>query len=495
MKQRTLHRGAFLFFISALLATCCKLFSASEITFFQDAIVCFSKPAHFYFDNNLCPLPFCGYYDNGDPRIFQYLLAVWWKFAGHNLVATHVFFLPFVLLGTIQVWRLALIITGKETRTELLFCVFLFTACLFSSPLLMFLLLPCADCILVSFFLWALVSVIKNHRTALSVCLLLMCMVMRRGMLISAAIIVSYLLICSRQERERHTIIKTLAPALPATFFVLGFIVYRYYTYGWIYSTAGNAWSSLGGLATMEKCLQNTAFFLFSLADRGRIFLWIFLFSILIRHHTQILKEKDPVTIKFSILFFVLSLFLTITTVPTPNYLGQRFYSPLYILLILITFRLVFLYCPLHKRIFYPLLTCFILSGHFWIYPQKMAVDWSCSIRLLPFFNQREIAINTLRGKGIAGSELSGGMNIYGNYREIMVNDEYKAFSIPQEINEQTHYYIYSPISDSGKDRIIDFTEQNNTDKIYEFKSVSSAPISIYRLNKQSKAELIEITQ
>ena len=65
-------------FLIIILFIIFKLLWMNDITFFWDSISCLSKPANFFYVNNLNSIYYNEITDNGDPHIVTFLLAFCW---------------------------------------------------------------------------------------------------------------------------------------------------------------------------------------------------------------------------------------------------------------------------------------------------------------------------------------------------------------------------------------------------------------------------------
>ena len=89
------------------------------------------------------------------------------------------------------------------------------------------------------------------------------------------------------------------------------------------------------------------------------------------------------------------------------------------------------------------LVLCFELTGHFWIYPEKIAKSWDCTLAHLPYYELRTECFNYIDLQKLDYKDISAGFCLYGNRRFIEMKNEDK--TIGADTNRK--YFIYSNIS------------------------------------------------
>lgn len=89
------------------------------------------------------------------------------------------------------------------------------------------------------------------------------------------------------------------------------------------------------------------------------------------------------------------------------------------------------------------LIIFFEITGNFWIYPDKIAKSWDCTLAHLPYYKLRNQCFKYIDEKNISYNDLSAGFCLYGNRKFIELSENSKT------VNSDTNrkYFIYSNIS------------------------------------------------
>lgn len=89
------------------------------------------------------------------------------------------------------------------------------------------------------------------------------------------------------------------------------------------------------------------------------------------------------------------------------------------------------------------LIILFELTGNLWVYPDKIAKSWDCTLAHLPFYALQKECFEYLDSTEIDYKQVSAGFCLYGNRKFIELNNNNKTIS--SDINN--NYFIYSNIS------------------------------------------------
>ena len=435
--QRWLMAAVLTFFVIV------KILLAHQITFFSDSISCFSRPASFYFDTHLQCLFFSGNYDNGDPRIFQYLLACLWTLFGKSMWVTHLFFLPAMLGAVWQAMRLASQTIGYQPRPFWQLAIGM--ALLLADPtFLTQLLLPGTDVWLLFFALWSFNGMAERNSKSMSVAWLLLCMVSRRGMIVAAVLMIVFAVqLWLHRKQESINIFRKLWPAIPGVCVVLTYLLLRYTHQGWIFSSPGNEWADSGQWAEPSAMLKNLAVYGWRNLDFGRVFIWIFILLTVWRKgwHSLFCKDNQLLLLAYTLL----QIAFMCVTLPLQNSFGCRYFVMQYLLLTAIALNMLFHNYSLRQvRIAGPTLIILLLSGNLWVYPERIAQNWDSTLRHLSFYPARNECLEYLHQHHIPLGQTASGFSIYGPQCLIFANNDHH--SIQQQIKADTRYYIYSNI-------------------------------------------------
>jgi hypothetical protein len=217
---------------------------------------------------------------------------------------------------------------------------------------------------------------------------------------------------------------------------------------------------------SLQKIIVHLAGFIIRLIENGRIFVW--LLGIYITFRTiktkAVLDHKSKALLLFLVLLTGLYLlFVFITEMP----FSPRYFMPIYFMLTILVLQGVIKFMNEKKvRLVFILVLCFELTGHFWIYPEKVAKSWESTLAHLPYYELRQDCFNYIDSQKMDYNDISAGFCLYGNRRFIELNN--KVTHIGSKPDRK--YFIYSNISNL-EDEIVDVLQ--NTSKwepIKEFK-------------------------
>ena len=106
-------------------------------------------------------------------------------------------------------------------------------------------------------------------------------------------------------------------------------------------------------------------------------------------------------------------------------------------------------------RLVVALILCFELTGHFWIYPEKTAKSWDCTLAHLPYYELRNECFEYIDAEKLDYKDISAGYCLYGNREFVELKNNGKVIG-----NDAfCKYFIYSNISnveDSFVDKLKD---------------------------------------
>jgi hypothetical protein len=456
-------------------------FLFSNITFFWDAIACLSRPANFFYDNNLNTLIYSGMYDNGDPHLIPYLLASLWTFFGKSLLVTHVVFLPIVVGAVYQILKLCKNIF-YHTKTENNFFIFIIGSLIILADPTVFtqIILLGIDLWVIFFGIYVINCILTNQKISLSLAFIGLCLTNRRGMIIAATLMIAYVIkifLIDKRKLSFSEFSTTIIPTLPACFIVIFYIAFRFYYHGWVFSSPASVWSETSSLVNFHEFIRNCAVFVWRNIDFGRIFMWIVIFTIIIKSGFKKLFTKE--TNFLWICYFLLQIAFLCVTLPLTNPFGARYFTIQFILLGAIVTKLLFeLFNKKQARVISVGLILALITGNLWLYPEKISQNWDCSLKHLPFYSLREECFTYMEAKNISYKQTAAGFCLYGDQRLIDLNEGNRI--IQSEISEETDFFLYSNISNLTDDLI----DELNSPLWCNIKSFEKNGIFIHLLKK-----------
>lgn len=369
-----------------------------KLPFFWDAILN-SKIAHWYLQTGFSSVIIPTGLDAGHPPFFSLYIALVWKIFGKSLLVSHLAVLPFSL-GII--WQSFLLLQRFFKNAEIHWVLVLL--CL-EPTLLAQSTMVSAELPLVFFYLLALNSVFNNRRFLLFLALAGMASVNLRGVIATGAVFITEMFVLFFAERSREINLKKLLPYLFAWLFIISWLIFHFTETGWLISTPSENWAGQRKPVSFIQIIKNLLITGWRIIDFGRIGLWIaaafaVLINIFNRNSKALIADK-----KFRLLLSISAVPLIVFVVsmlPFSNPIGHRYFLAFYVLFTFFAAYVILKTFEGIKRWLVVAFVCLILiSGHFWVYPDKIAQGWDSSLAHLPYFDLREKMIDHIQENNI----------------------------------------------------------------------------------------------
>ena len=193
----------------------------------------------------------------------------------------------------------------------------------------------------------------------------------------------------------------------------------------------------------ISRIIRHFAEFGLRSVENGRIAIWIigiYATFITLKKNYKLTPEYKAVLMSFLLLTGLYILFIFITQMP----FSGRYFIPQFFLLTLLAMMGLNKFFNEKKMIFtFIVVLVFELSGNLWIYPDKIAKSWDCTLAHLPYYELREKCFNYIDQQKLNYNEISAGFCLYGNRDYIELRNEGKSVGT----NEKCKYFIFSNIS------------------------------------------------
>lgn len=418
----------------------------SNLPFFSDKDLLFSKLGYWLPDHHFT-LVLPTELDAGYPPALGYLLALVWKIAGKSLFSAHLLMLPFTL-GIIWLTRNLIVyfFNGRYVVATMLLIVadttFLSQTILFST-----------DLVMLFFMLLALHAVIRHQKIPLALAITGLVFSHMRGLQVALTIGI-FDLFLNFSNRNRN-LVRIALPYLPALILFGAWMIFHYYTTGWILHHPGSPWMGCYETVDTKGFFRNIIIYGWRLADLGKLFLWIPVFMGVF----LIIRGKLKTDVPMRQLLFLLAVMLVINA-PTMLFYkmlnNHRYLLPLYYVLAMLSGYFIFA-VPLTQRlrkIVFLLVFLGLISGSFWVYPGKIANGWDATLAHIPYHHLRAKMIAYIDDHKIPfeniGSEVP---NVTPN-QFILVNEDERAFS--RADLQRNPYVFYSNIFNMFTDEELD---------------------------------------
>ncbi len=470
--------------LSVVAIVYCALFVFSiDFCYFWDTIQQISKEGYWFYKTNFAsllihPVPGLNIEATGyHPPLMGMMTALLWKLFGYKLWVSHAFTFLWAILLIYTAWKLVCRFFPEKWRGFVLLIL------LFESTVLTQFVIASPDFILFTAFAMALRAIFERKNVLLSFSLIFLCGVSMRGVFAGAILFIANLYYDYLQNDKKYSLRlfgKTLLPYLPIFFILLSYYVYYFFSKGWFFINSNYSEHYL--LPNSIKMIAaHLAEFILRLVENGRFFVWLFAFYFTgyywLKNKQKILLSNEE---KMLGLFLVLIsglyfLFVFITRMP----FCPRYFIPLFFVLSILTLQLCIRFFTTKKlRIVFGLLLVFTLTGHFWIYPEKIAKPWETTLLHTPYYQLRKECFDYIDKNGFNYSDLSAGFCLYGNRGRIELTNEGKIVGNSLD----TKYFIYSNISNLEDEKVDELKDIHRWTPIKTFRR-GVVFITIYQKN------------
>ncbi|MCF6366545.1 MAG: hypothetical protein L3J35_10130 [Bacteroidales bacterium] len=423
----------------------------SNNIFFWDTVQLASAHAHYFFDTNFQNLLLPDNIDSGHIPAFGVYLAFIWKFFGKTLFISHFAMLPFII-GIIRQAYLLIKKFISEKYVFLALIMFLADATLLAQTTLI-----SPDVVLVFLFLTALNSVLKKNNFLLSISVAGLFLISMRGMMAASSILVLDIIFNIKFENLKNTILQLLKKSLfyiPALFIFIIYNIYHYKVKGWVAYHEDSPWQSNFEITNLSGFIKNIGILIWRLLDFGKIFIWLAASAILLKFNKSIFKDKNIKQIGIIFIFTLLS--LAVSFLLYKSLAAHRYILPVYLIFALFASYLIFekIKPKKLKYIIFSIVLTGMLSGNFWIYPEKVAQGWDSSLTHLPYYKLRSEMLEYMRKNKISVNETASSFPNTAEFKYLDLSNDTTSFS---EIDlDKNKYFFYSNIYNDLKDTEID---------------------------------------
>jgi hypothetical protein len=161
--------------------------------------------------------------------------------------------------------------------------------------------------------------------------------------------------------------------------------MYHFIHKGWIGFHANSPWMTAFERVNAVGFVKNGAILVWRLIDFGHLYLWLICIYGLIK-----IKKKLPITRLLIVLLMILLIVLTPTLLIYKGLLAHRYLMPIYVVLILLTVKIISDLKNYKRQLIIALIALFgLASGNFWVYPQPISTGWDATLAHLPYYSLR----------------------------------------------------------------------------------------------------------
>jgi len=413
--------------------------------FFWDSISQISAPANWYYDNNFRYFFIPDAYATGHPTFIGMCIALLWKIFGKNLLISHLAMFPFIL-GILFQLDTYLKDSGKEKIVPFL----IFTIVLCDSTLVSQMSMVTFDIPQIFFFIWCINCINKQRYLTLSVAFIALMMTSLRGSLCGFGIILYAQVIIYQKNRKLS--IKTLLPYIPGLITLAIFLLSFYLQKHWIiHNTVSKKWEEFSKIVSITGIFRNIGLVAWRLIDYGRIGIWIVLCVILFLS----LKRRTLFDAFFKNTFYIaICQFIVIFPVVIlyKNPFGHRYFLPVIIPVSIAVVYWILKYSRF-RYVIYILIFLFVLSGSFWVYPDKIAQGWDATPAHWPYYSVRNEMLDYMKKNKIPLSSIGSFFPNIASFKLTDLSEDNQSFKDADL--EKEEYILFSNIYNQS-DEIID---------------------------------------
>ena len=339
-------------------------FFTLENCFFWDNTAGYSMPASYLLENGFLSFVYPAQYV-AEPPLAHLYLALLWSLFGKSLLVAHLSITVFSLGVIWQVYRLC-------ERLETKYTPYIFLLVLLEPALSTQMILISPDVITCFFALLSVNLLLENKRSWLALSVLCLGLVSIRGFVVCSGLGLAYLVILIAIDKKsfKEAFLYVFPSFVPVLLVLGAWFLYRKWDTGYFMYQPGFEYQEHRELASLSYMIRNIASLAIRMFDSGRIIVWILLFVAVLKIGIKNFFSfivRSPL----SIIYLSVLLTMSLVTIPMTNPFGDRYFIVLYILLALVTARLLSeAYGGTKIRVIFIGMILVLVSGNFWVYSE-----------------------------------------------------------------------------------------------------------------------------
>ena len=376
-------------------------------------------------------------HDPGHPPFMASIMAIMWKLFGKSLLVSHIILWPFVFGILCQLYNLCSYYL-ESNRLKCFAVVFIVLDTTFLSHI------SSIDIEIPQlFFTLLVVNNILYHKNKALKCfyLILLSLVSMRGMMLCFGIfIVDSILYYSYNRKTteffKDNILIYVLAAIPSIIY----IAWRLLDKGWLISNPYEMWGNSTSFDSVYDFIRNTCWNLLVVGHRyvdfGRIIpILLIIYTFFFKREIFTQKLKNLLVISFFSVSVVIAVSLVIK-----NNIDHRYFIISFIALNLLAFILVSHYK--HRVMLYTMLFVSLLSGSFYVYPDRIAEQWDSTMAYYPYWKLRSQALTYMEEQHIPIERTA---TFFPNHSvdEVELNNDKRTF---QTFDSNNDYVFFSNV-------------------------------------------------
>ena len=338
-----------------------------------------------------------------------------------------------------QVYRLC-------ERLETKYTPYIFLLVLLEPALSTQMILISPDVITCFFALLSVNLLLENKRSWLALSVLCLGLVSIRGFVVCSGLGLAYLVILIAIDKKsfKEAFLYVFPSFVPVLLVLGAWFLYRKWDTGYFMYQPGFEYQEHRELASLSYMIRNIASLAIRMFDSGRIIVWILLFVAVLKIGIKNFFSfivRSPL----SIIYLSVLLTMSLVTIPMTNPFGDRYFIVLYILLALVTARLLSeAYGGTKIRVIFIGMILVLVSGNFWVYSEKMSKAWDSVLCHFSYYPLRQEMITYLDEQGISVNDVSASFPLDSSFSDTEANEDNRRFSSVDF--DKSQYIIYSNI-------------------------------------------------
>jgi hypothetical protein len=416
----------------------------STTPFFWDTILT-STIAHWFYDHGTGNLIVPEIWDAGHPPFFQLYLTGLWKIFEPSLSLSHWAMFPFLMLMVYSFSQLACTLTeNKEARWLGLIFLLLHPHVMTQSTLVSY------DVLHVAFFLTALLAGLKEDKWLLALAVAGLAAISLRGQITGISLVLVFGVL------NRKNIFRLLPALIASLIFTAGWHGYHYHQTGWMISTPSTTWEGQRGLISLLGAIDNAKGIIRGLVDYGALMTTVLgIGGFIVR-----MRRTDAVSKKLLIVTSATFLILVISLLPFSNPIAHRYFLSFHSILALLS-GIYIIELKVKKWL---TLQVFIimLSGHWWLYPERKSNGWDVTMAHYPYHQNRSALFHDLEHK----QEVASAFPLFCSLQQTdLLTDNERLKDISQASTDSFRYVAWSRVCNDMRD--IDLKRMGEPIKVY----------------------------
>ncbi len=395
-------------------------------------------PASYLLENGFLSFVYPAQYV-AEPPLAHLYLALLWSLFGKSLLVAHLSITVFSLGVIWQVYRLC-------ERLETKYTPYIFLLVLLEPALSTQMILISPDVITCFFALLSVNLLLENKRSWLALSVLCLGLVSIRGFVVCSGLGLAYLVILIAIDKKsfKEAFLYVFPSFVPVLLVLGAWFLYRKWDTGYFMYQPGFEYQEHRELASLSYMIRNIASLAIRMFDSGRIIVWILLFVAVLKIGIKNFFSfivRSPL----SIIYLSVLLTMSLVTIPMTNPFGDRYFIVLYILLALVTARLLSeAYGGTKIRVIFIGMILVLVSGNFWVYSEKMSKAWDSVLCHFSYYPLRQEMITYLDEQGISVNDVSASFPLDSSFSDTEANEDNRRFSSVDF--DKSQYIIYSNI-------------------------------------------------